>query len=193
MPYVNDNNGNGKHPGFLGEVATEYAAQRLGAISPLVSAAMRVIRSRQVAAPAPVPVALPRPTIDTARRVVATTTRYANTVPVVNVTTLPNGTAVPTPGGAATPPPSNNGAGPSYRGPGVTDPSQLPDFTGGGSGGPPAYYPEVGTLDDGGDSNISTAGVSNALAGLTSSKPLLAGIALLAFFMLDGKPKRRRR
>lgn len=209
MPYVNDGaSNNGKRPSFIGEIATEYAATRVAGVNPILAAILKVVRTRQASghppqlgltvlqkasglfnpvAPtttytAPTPIRTPVVNItDAVKQVTATTTRMTNTVPVVQVATLPNGTAVPVPTGSRNDP---YGAGaPAYGSP-ITDPSQLPDFTG---------TPEVGTFDNGGDSNISTAGMSNALAGLTSSKPLLAGIALLAFLMLDGKPKRRRR
>jgi hypothetical protein len=215
--YVNENgsmNGNGKHNGksLLGEVALEYGSAQLGAISPLLAAATRVIRARQTAqatAPKPAPSHPASPgkisPFDFLRRQAAQ--RRMSTVlpkPSVNIVTLPNGTAVPAAilpanpltdvhvGGTRTDPYTYRGdvdpgpPGAQYAG--------TQGGSGGSSFGPPADLPpvEVGTLPEGdGD---STGGPALAgLSGLTGNPLVLGLIALAAFTMLDGKPKRKRR
>jgi hypothetical protein len=192
--YADESNTNGKKngvPSLLGDITTEYIGRQIG--GGLGASVFTVLRRRVEAQRAARAVAPPPPTITAVRRVIGGLAPVIRPTPAVNIVSLPNGTAVPVPTNGAAPPVSAP-TGPGYY-PGITSPSQLPDFDGGYYGPPPSSPVEVGTLppDDGGASNIATAGLGDALAGITGNKAVLAGVALLAFFMLDGKPKRRRR
>lgn len=190
--YINEN-GNGKRSGIpelLGDYTSEVMGSFLG--NAWTAAAFRVLRKRvdeqRLARAAGAPAVGPTSVVDAARRV-AGTLPVSRPAPSINVVSLPNGTAVP----------STNGASP------VVPPTSQPfsDYTPpvyrqeSGSGfGPPPDMPGdvvVGTLEPEGEGQrFSTAGVSS-LAGLTSNPMALGLIALGAYLMLDGKPKRKRR
>lgn len=196
--YVNEN-GNGKKPlALLGEIATDFLGATIP--NPLLASAFRVASRRQLlgsitagswtiggAAPKVAPTPAPVPVLTPVPVPVA-----PKPIPLINIVTLPNGTAVPS---AILPAPAPlNGGSPAPSAPVYY--GADPGYTGtqggsrGSSFGPPPV--EVGTLPDG-DSTGGGGGGNFALAGMAPNSPMLLLAAVAAFFLLgDNKRKRRR-